>query len=187
MLTWSKNRHTCFLIIINCLRVASDLKQTQCAVGAPLGGVQQAMCISSFQKTALKVVQEPRTELGGPEARRGHLEQTPAQSAPEGGFERPRLEAGPMLEIADRKALVEPQRIQHEFERQFALGDSAAQPHGTGAGQARGGLEPLQILARLARLFASDDVLGRSEGEFAMRARADTHVVAERPVVQIVT
>src|SRR5579863_2941857 len=106
MLTWSKNKHICFLYIINRLPVASDLKQTQCAVGAPPGGVRQPMCISSFQKTGLKVVQEPRTELGGPEAVRGRLEQAPAQGALEGGLERPRLEAGPMLEIADRKAIV---------------------------------------------------------------------------------
>src|ERR1700678_556275 len=99
--------------------MAIDLNQPQCAVGATLGGVRRPMCISSFEKTGLKIVQEPRAELRRPPAIGRGLDQAPARSALESGFDSPGRQAGPLLKIANRETLVEPQRIQHEFEWQL--------------------------------------------------------------------
>src|SRR5262249_22506656 len=83
------------------------------------------------------------------------------------------LAEGPPLE--SRR---EPQRIEHELEGQLFLRDDA-----TCEPRVRGG----EVAARLARLGRAQDLAALGERELAVGARAGAEVIAEVPVVEVVT
>src|SRR3569832_2395429 len=85
-----------------------------------------------------------------------------------------------LREQRDGKALVETQRVQHEFEAGLAAGQ------GVRACNARLCCRLFHVLARMTQLGAALDALRIRAAELAVRAGTDAEVVAEQPVVEIV-
>src|SRR5207302_9292358 len=81
---------------------------------------------------------------------------------------------GEQLRIASAR---EAQGVQHEFERQLARGDHAADER-----LVRG----REVAPRLAQLHRAHDPRTLRERELAVRAGAYTRIVAEGPVVEVV-
>src|SRR5580692_2628089 len=91
----------------------------------------------------------------------GELEQPALQRRAQARLDGVCTEAGARLEIRDREALVEPQRIQHELERQIDRGHRLALADAARVqGRAAGPLDRrdlLEVGARLARLLGALD------------------------------
>src|SRR5579859_941817 len=111
----------------------------------------------------------------------GCLDQPTARRILHRGLEDLRFETGARLEAPERKSLVEPQRIQHEFKRQIGDRDEVALPDpDTRFGDA------LLEVARLLGLRRAQDLAGQLEAQLSMGSGAEAEVVAELPVIEIV-